>query len=329
MATTRQVVKRTALAAGLAGLAVGGWIAYRVCICANFGVVAPGKVYRSAQPSPRHLRAWTRAYGLKTVINLRRKPGKEDPAGEVAAAEELGLRYVEIRFSSRRLPSVRDLRRLAEALENSPVPMLIHCRGGADRTGLASVMAAMALGGEPYDRARAHMSLWYLHLDDDPDRIAGLLEEYESYCRGRGAATGGWQEFKTWALEVYHPAYYFVEIAVPETVTAKPDERLCVDVTITNRSQRTIPAGAEGRNFALGTFSSTCAKGYPNGGHDPDVALPRRDIAPGGSVTVSKVIIAPSRPGRYTVWFDVVEVFVTWFALRGSPVAACELVVVE
>jgi len=187
------------------GLLGGGYFTYVMFITTNFHMVVPGVVYRSAQPSPEDLRIWTRTYGLKTVINLRGK-WKKEPfyIAEVATAKALGIGHIDIRFPGIRLPSGDSLRRFVAALENSPKPILLHCRMGADRAGFGSVMAAMALGGEPYKKALAQMSMRYLHFDDNPTKIAGLLQQYEAYCRSRSVGTGGWHEFRAWVMNVYH-----------------------------------------------------------------------------------------------------------------------------
>src|SRR5262245_46726283 len=43
----------------------------RVFVGPNFHTVLPGRVYRTAQPSPDRLERLVRGYGIRTVINLR------------------------------------------------------------------------------------------------------------------------------------------------------------------------------------------------------------------------------------------------------------------
>ncbi len=187
------------------GLFGGGYFTYVIFVTTNFHTVVPGVVYRSAQPSPEDVRIWTKTYGLKTIVNLRGK-WKNEPfyIAEIATAKELQIGHIDIRFPGIRLPSGDSLRRFVAALENSPKPLLLHCRMGADRAGVGSVMAAMALGGESYRKARGQMSIRYLHFSNNPAKIAGLLQQYEAYCRSRNVGTGGWHEFRKWAMNVYH-----------------------------------------------------------------------------------------------------------------------------
>lgn len=194
----------------LAGaLVVGGalfglWAHQRWTLC-NFHVVVGGQVYRSAQPGPERLRKWVREYGLRTVVNLRSDTFRPVVAEEGALVKQLGLRYESVRLTKHRLPTRAVLRRLIQTIETGETPMLLHCKAGADRAGIASVVAAMAIGEESYASARKHLSVRYLHFDPFPDHVGGCLRRYEDYCRRQGLGTGGWQQFRHWALHVYDP----------------------------------------------------------------------------------------------------------------------------
>jgi hypothetical protein len=63
-------------------------------------------------------------------------------------------------------------------------------------------MAAMAVGGQDYRQAEKQFSARYLHLQTDKP-ITGVLRQYREYCRDNHADTGGWNEFRHWALNVY------------------------------------------------------------------------------------------------------------------------------
>jgi protein tyrosine/serine phosphatase len=49
-------------------------------------------------------------------------------------------------------------------LKDAPKPILIHCRGGADRTGLASVLYSQRIAGIPTGRAEQQLSLYFGHV---------------------------------------------------------------------------------------------------------------------------------------------------------------------
>jgi hypothetical protein len=43
------------------------------------------------------------------------------------------------------------------------------------------------------------------------------------------------------------------------------------------------------------------------------------DVPPGGSAIVRGTAVAPTRPGRYLLWWDLVHEHATWFSQRGNP----------
>ncbi len=314
---------RWILACGIAlALCAGGAYYYLRFVRVNFHVVIEGQVYRSAQPGGETLLGWIRSRGLKTIVNLR---GSVSDA-ERAATKEGGATLVVIRFSAYRLPSLPSLRKLIEVLETADRPILLHCRAGADRTSMASVLAAMAIGGQDYQAASSQLSMRYLRLDGSPQRIAGFLQRYEAYCRKEKIDTGGWKQFRRWAMETYRTYYYYVRIDAPRKLSARPGEVLRVRLVIRNDSHETIPASDPDKTFTLAAFTGSSEQ------DDPDrefgrVILPKRDIPPGGSVSLDYTFAAPSQAGVYRLRFDLIEENRTWFARQGSPVPTCELVV--
>jgi len=183
----------------------GSYYLYVFELHCNFRTVVAGQVYRSAQPSHDDLVGWKREYGLKTVINLRGVQWEEDSSIRRGreAVKKAGLNLIDISLSSALRPSPDRLRELIDALETAPRPILIHCQSGVNRSGAASVLAAMAVGSSGYTEARKQLSARYLHFNNDPDRIVGLFLRYEAYCRDKGLGTGGWKQFKQWALTEY------------------------------------------------------------------------------------------------------------------------------
>ena len=128
----------------------------------NLAEVVPGKLYRSNHPTPGHLAAATRRYGLKTLINLRgsRKCGSDALSREAAA--RLGLHHVDMAFESRGAPHRDRILRFAGMYADLRTPALMHCKSGADRAGLASGLAVMFEGGRAAD-ALKHLSWRFGH----------------------------------------------------------------------------------------------------------------------------------------------------------------------
>lgn len=70
--------------------------------------------------------------GVKTVFTLRRKDKAEE-----AEAKRLGMRYIRYTINTFRIPDDETVTNLVGAVSNPAYrPMFVHCRAGADRTGL-------------------------------------------------------------------------------------------------------------------------------------------------------------------------------------------------
>ena len=127
----------------------------------NFDAVAPG-VFRSNHPHPARLRAY-RDRGVRAVLNLRGANDSLSYLQERQACAALGLDLVSIKFTARGLPRRERLMELFAAFDALPRPFLMHCKSGADRAGLASVLYLLNQG-VPLEEARRHLSGRYLHL---------------------------------------------------------------------------------------------------------------------------------------------------------------------
>ncbi|NBZ88737.1 fused DSP-PTPase phosphatase/NAD kinase-like protein [Stagnihabitans tardus] len=161
----------------------------------NLHQIAPG-VWRSNQPSPGRLATWARRLGLKTVINLRGRPQEGFFLFEQEATERLGLTRIDLSFSARRAPHGWQLVELVDLLTGLQKPVLIHCKSGADRTGLAAAIYLLAVEGKSLQEAMGQLSLRYLHLRRSK---TGIMDEillcYGEEARGRS--------FRQWAEEDY------------------------------------------------------------------------------------------------------------------------------
>ncbi len=110
-------------------------------ISQNFAVVDDGKLYRSAQLKTDELEETIKKYGIKTVISLRGWPGKTayyDAEADTLA--RLKTQFLAIDLDDKFYPPEKELKKLFTAFENGDYPMLIHCRVGADRTGMVAAL---------------------------------------------------------------------------------------------------------------------------------------------------------------------------------------------
>lgn len=138
----------------LAALQIGG----------NFHPVIDGIAYRSAQPSGDDLARWTAQAGLRSVINLRGShPGTGWYDAEIGQSAQLGLAHYDFGMSAGQTLTQARAAQLVALLQAAPKPVLIHCKSGADRTGLAAALLVAALDGDER-AAEAQISFRYGHI---------------------------------------------------------------------------------------------------------------------------------------------------------------------
>ena len=157
-------VKLGALAALVGASMLGGYL-YTIQYNGNVHEIVPGEAYRSNQPDPARIAKLQQAYGIKTIINLRGpEPGADWYDKEVNAAGALGIKHIDFEMSSSKQLTPQRAQELITLMQNVEKPVLIHCKAGADRTGLAAALyvAAISKGGER--KAEAQMSIAYGHF---------------------------------------------------------------------------------------------------------------------------------------------------------------------
>jgi len=160
-----------------------------------------GGMMRSNQPSPEHLKVLA-DNGVKTILNLRGPSDKGYYVLEKDACERFGMTLVDYRIFSRDTPkreAIHDLKKLFTEIE---YPALMHCKSGADRTGLAGVLFKHFQLGQPISEALEQLRLRYLHVrQGKTGMIDFFFEEFLAY-----EAEGGDLTFLQWVDEIYDPA---------------------------------------------------------------------------------------------------------------------------
>jgi protein tyrosine phosphatase (PTP) superfamily phosphohydrolase (DUF442 family) len=165
----------------------------------NWGVVEAGRLYRSNHPLPWQLAQAQRRFGLRTVINLRghRQDCGSDALGR-ARAGELGLIHADAPFESRGAPHKDRILRLAGLFGELPEPVLIHCKSGADRTGLVAGIWLL-LQGRPVAAARDQLHWRFGHVAASRTGILdAFFLEYAAFQARHGA-----KPFLHWLREDY------------------------------------------------------------------------------------------------------------------------------
>lgn len=131
----------------------------------NFHVVQKNKLYRSGQLSPKRLTYYIKKYGIKTVINLRGENHDKkwwQQERDVTLAHDVA--FYNIPMSADELTSRDKLIELLNIYDTAPLPLLIHCRVGVDRTGEAAAIWVMEKMGKSNKKALEQLSLTHRHF---------------------------------------------------------------------------------------------------------------------------------------------------------------------
>ena len=312
---------------GLIGACTALALYVKLSINCNFNTVVPNQVYRSAHPSIQKLSQWKKKYGIKTVINLRGSgfKGYEEYS---KAVKGLGLNLITLRFSAKRPPPTPVLHQLIDALSNSNKPILLHCRSGIDRAGMASTLAQMSIGNESYDDAIDQRPIWSKHAKRQDGYIETLFEDYEADRIEAGKSTGSWTEFHTWAMNQYHPKYYRILLEHAPSIQARPGQKLSFPIKLTNKSKMLIPSGQAGWEFGIAVFQGDSVKSYPDKQFGKRARLPREDLAPGQSLELVYKLRIPNEPGEYELKVDLIDENRSYFGRQGSKVTNLKLHVI-
>jgi protein tyrosine/serine phosphatase len=157
------------------------------------------RVWRSAQPAPHHIRALARQ-GIRTIVNLRgeRLCGSYWLERDVCA--RYGISLVNFKVHSRMPPSREQVEEARALFARVEYPMLMHCKSGADRVGLMSVLYRHLHEGVPIDAARDQLSLRYGHFRQaDTGVLDRFFEQYLEDDRRRPTP------FLDWVHHMYDP----------------------------------------------------------------------------------------------------------------------------
>jgi protein tyrosine/serine phosphatase len=157
------------------------------------------KTWRSAQPAPHHIRRLARD-GIRTIVNLRGSAPTSTYWLEQEACARAGIKMIDFQVRSRAAPTKAEVLAARELFERVEYPMLMHCKSGADRAGLMSVLYAHVRQGQPIAEAMSHLSLRYGHIRQAD---TGILDHFfEAYLEQNARRP---IEFFEWVETMYDP----------------------------------------------------------------------------------------------------------------------------
>ena len=159
-------------------------------ITQNLAVVDDGKLYRSAQMTTAELQENIKKYGIKTVISLRGNPGKTNYyEAEAQTLDKLKVNFVALDFDDKFYPPEKDLQKLFLTFEKGDYPMLVHCRVGADRTGMVAALYQQVYMKKSLDESLSQLTFKNWHVPLFKPAMSDFVRKFKGL---------------NWALNEYH-----------------------------------------------------------------------------------------------------------------------------
>jgi hypothetical protein len=211
----------------------------------------------------------------------------------------------DISLSAGRLPPVQELRRLVEVLDRTEYPVLIHCNRGADRTGLASVVAELLLTDATLAEGRRQLGPRYSHLAlGRPANMDRFFDLYSEWLAAQGIEHSR-KHFRRWLLNEYCPGECRCDVeilSVPDCVSR--EEAFLIKVRCRNTSvkpwriRKESNAGIHAYALVLDSRGQlACPPGK--------AGLFEAVVEPGDSIDLQVAVPAVRHPGHYRLFVDM------------------------
>src|SRR5207237_10080268 len=134
-------------------------------------------------------------YQIKSVLNLRgAHAGQPWYDEEIAAAGELGLAHFDYPLSAKRFVTSQQIDDILDIMRQAPKPLLIHCKSGADRTGLVAALYRFAETGAA--AADGELSLLYGHFPYLTSRTRAMDDSFWAYVAEHRGLAPQWEQHR-------------------------------------------------------------------------------------------------------------------------------------
>lgn len=325
--TLPSVVRRPARRLRLVGwllILLGTAYCCYVYLGPNLHTVIRDRVYRANQPSAAGLKSIIESGGIRTVINLRGY--SPDPAANHWYADEVQTNFEhdvsqeDVTWSAYVLPYPNELRRLIEIFDRTEYPVLVHCKQGSDRTGVAAGVALLLYTDASVFEAK--QQLWPIYGHWPVSRTLAMddfFTRYEHWLTDN-ALSHTPNTFRDWALNHYRDGPTFgtlvLKNAVEQSVFATANRWHAIDVVATNTAKEPwklepgAMAGVHVTYLVQNDRGETVTKGQ--------AGLLRASVAPGTSIQLT-LAVKPLPPGRYTLRADLQDASGAAVANRAVP----------
>jgi undecaprenyl-diphosphatase len=155
--------------------------------CTNFHEVTPDVLYRSKQLSGSQFDHFVKRYQIKTVINLRgAAPDSKWYQDEMNIMQTDSVAHLDIRLSAIRYVPPQKVDSIMVVAASATKPILVHCQGGADRSGLFCAAWKLKIEHIPAGEASKQLSVVYGHVPFFRSRTEAMDSSFHDYVNSLG-----------------------------------------------------------------------------------------------------------------------------------------------
>jgi hypothetical protein len=260
------------------------------------------------------------------VINLRGYcPDFDWYLDECRATHAANVAQEDVTLSAIRLPTPSEIRRLIEVLDRAEYPILMHCRQGVDRTGLAAAIVKLLEPGVSAANARRQLSLAYGYVPfNGTENMRRFLFLYAEWLQSLEVQHSP-ELFRHWATREYCPGACRAQVEFldwPPTYAAWPANKgRIIHVRIRNASIRTWVFRPGTNQGIYARYTVTDANGrvvlFESAG------LFDKSVAPGDTIDL-ELGVPPLAAGRYALTLDLIDTDQNAFSQFGVQPAVRE-----
>lgn len=155
------------------------------------------QMFRSGHPNPIDVARAGRK-GIRTIINLRGDNDSSANRLSSMACRKHGIELIEFRARSAKPPTREMIHAAKDLFDRIEYPVLLHCKSGADRSGLMSALYLILHEGQSVADARKQLHWRYGHFRQSRTGILDrFFDSYEQDCKDEP------MDFLTWVDEKY------------------------------------------------------------------------------------------------------------------------------
>jgi protein tyrosine/serine phosphatase len=172
------------MVAGVIGMTCASYAAYCGILIwrGNIHVVEDGQFYRSAQLSRQEFANEIEAYHIRSVLNLRgANPGQSWYEDELAVTRAHDASHYDVGISAEDTVPGDKIEQIIAVLRHAPKPLLVHCRSGADRTGLVAALYRYVILWQSAATAEQELALRYGHFPYLTSKTGAMDQSARAY----------------------------------------------------------------------------------------------------------------------------------------------------